>query len=126
LTIRSISVRLHRCLVALLILFAARVGATCNEPEFLNEKRDASTIVILEDAWTSAFLRGDIGFMACLLAPDFTEIMRSGAIYHLSDEIALAEKNKGRTAELSTLPHINVLLHDNVAVAYGLCVGTKN
>ena len=119
-TTRSISIWLHLCLVVLPILFAARAGATCNKPEFLNEREDVATIMTLENGWTSAFSRGDTEFMTCLLTPDFTEIMRSGAIYHLSDEIPLAESNRGRAAESAVMPHINVLLHDNVAVAYGL------
>jgi hypothetical protein len=110
-----------RLMTALLLaVFAASAGATCNNQAFLNEKKDASTILNLESAWTTAFLGGDTEFMSCLLTPDFTEIMRNGNIYHRSDELALTEKNKGKAAATMPLPHLTVLLHDDVAVAYGL------
>jgi hypothetical protein len=104
----------------LLAAFATKVVATCSDPVLLHEKRDASTILSLESAWTSAFLGGDAAFMACLLTPDFTEIMRNGDIYRLSDELALAEKNNSKNNEPAAMPHISVLLHGDVAVAYGL------
>ena len=58
--------------------------------------------------------------MTCLLTPDFTEIIRNGSIYHRSDELALTEKNRGMAKKAAALPQITILLHDDVAVAYGL------
>jgi hypothetical protein len=104
----------------LLIVFSTKAGATCSDPILMHEKQDVSTILTLERAWSSAFLRGDTDFIACLLTPDFTEIMRNGDIFHLSDELALAEKNKGNGGDSTATPHISVLLHGYVAVAYAL------
>jgi hypothetical protein len=112
--------RLPQHLAALLLLgSAASAGASCNQPVFLQEKQDASTIRTLESAWTSAYLRGDTAFMTCLLTSKFTEIMRNGDINHLSDELALAAKNKGKGLTAPTVPPISVLLQGRVAVAYG-------
>jgi len=104
----------------LFAIFTTNAGATCNNRAFVNEKRDVSTILILENAWNLAFLGGDTESMTCLLTPDFTEIMRNGSIYHRSDELALTEKNRGMAKKAAALPQITILLHDDVAVAYGL------
>lgn len=96
------------------------VATNCNRPVLANEARDADTIQKLEDAWSRAFLSGDTEFEACLLAPDFEEIMSDGRINHLSDELALAEKNKGKDPTHINLPQPTVHLHDDVAVAYGI------
>jgi len=71
-------------------------------------------------AWTVAFLSGDTEFEACLLTRDFTEIMSNGTINHLADELALAQKNKGKPATTPDMPQITIHLHGNVAVAYGI------
>jgi hypothetical protein len=57
--------------------------------------------------------------MRCLLLPEFTEIMRSGELKSLSDELAMAAKNCGKNLPVPELPKITVLIHNNVAVAYG-------
>jgi hypothetical protein len=113
-----------RAIPSLLLLLAATVSAKgegndCNFPQLRNQHQDAATIQRLEIAWSEAFLRGDTAFMSCLLAADYTEIMRSGELQTLSDELAMAEKNRGKDLKLSEQPTIRVLLHDNVAVAYG-------
>jgi hypothetical protein len=112
---------LSRTLAALLFaIFAAKAGATCDNQAFVNEKKDAPTVLRLESAWNSAFLGGDTESMTCLLTPDFTEIMRNGSIYHRSDELALTQKNRAMAKAVPALPQITVLLHNDVAVAYGL------
>jgi hypothetical protein len=101
-------------------LISAQTTATnCNFSQLKNQQDDAATVQRLEIAWTEAYLRADTGFMSCLLAPDFTEIMRSGEVKTLSDELAMAEKNRGKDLKMSVLPRIQVLLHENVAIAYG-------
>jgi len=85
-----------------------------------HQRRDAATIQRLDSAWTLAFLTGDSEFETCLLTSDFTEIMSNGTINHLRDELALAEKNKGKAAAAPVMPPITVHVHGNVAVAYGL------
>jgi hypothetical protein len=105
-------------------LFPAAVSAqsvvsNCDYPELKNQKEDEATIQRLELAWTEAFLRGDTVFMRCLLAPNFTEIMRGGELRTLQDELAKTEQNKGKNLKVPELPKIQVLLHENAAVAYG-------
>ena len=109
-----------------LTLFSLAFGAprliaadSCNLPDLANQKKDAVTIQRLDDAWSRAYLRGDSHFMSCLLIPEFTEIMRSGALKFRSDELQMAEKNRGKNLPIPELPKATVLLHDNVAVAYG-------
>lgn len=112
-------------IVALLaFLFPIPVSAQnradkCDFPELKNQQKDVATIQRLELAWTEAYLRADTDFMSCLLAPDFAEIMRSGELKTLSDELAMAEKNRGKNRKMSEEPKIQVLLHENVAIAYG-------
>jgi hypothetical protein len=113
-----------KTIALLVLLFPALISAqtranNCNLSQLSNQQSDAATIQRLEIAWSEAYLRGDTGFMTCLLAPDFTEIMRTGEVKTLSDELAMAEKNRGKDLKMSGLPTIQVLLHDNLAIAYG-------
>lgn len=104
--------------------FVSAVGEAnnCGLPQLKNQQRNVETIQRLEMAWTGAYLRGDTALMGCLLAPDFTEIMRSGELKTLRDELAMAEKNRGKDLKMPELPEIRVLLHENAAVAYGVSV----
>jgi hypothetical protein len=88
-------------------------------PELQHQHQDAATVRHLETAWSVAFLRGDTQLMGCLLIPEYTEIMRSGALKHRSDELEMAAKNQGKNLAIPDLPQADVLLHDNVAVAFG-------
>jgi hypothetical protein len=117
-------IKLSQALVAMGIVIiihssTAKASTPCQHSVLLNEHRDVATIESLELEWTRAFLRGDTGFEECLLTADFTEIMLNGDIKHLSDELALAAKNKAKPLPLGELPKGTVLLHGSVAVAYG-------
>jgi hypothetical protein len=103
---------------ALVFSSVARAG-NCNVPPLLHQHRDVATIQSLELAWSRAYLRGDTAFEECLLTADFTEIMRNGAVKHLSDELALAAKNAPTPLPMGEIPKGTVLLHGDVAVAYG-------
>lgn len=103
-----------------LVIFTTYAGAGCVRPALTHQRRDAATIQRLEMAWSVAFLTGDTEFEACLLTRDFTEIMSNGAVNHLADELALAQKNKGKTATTPDVPPLTIYLHGNVAVAYGI------
>jgi hypothetical protein len=111
--------------IALLLLLLpatilAQDGANhCNFPQLKNQQMNTATIRRLEMGWTDAYLRGDSTFISCLLGPDFTEIMRSGELKTVSDELAMAERNRGKDLKMSKQPEILVLLHENVAIAYG-------
>jgi hypothetical protein len=108
-------------LLAILILapLFAQTKSGCGLPQLQNQHQNAATIQHLEDEWTLAFLRGDTRYERCLLIPEFTEILASGDIKFLADELALAEKNRGKNLPMPELPKAHVLLHGNVAVAYG-------
>jgi hypothetical protein len=101
-------------------------NAPCKNPILLHQHRNVATIERLELAWSRAYLRGDTGFEECLLTPDFAEIMRNGDVKHLSDELALAAKNKANPPPVGELPSSQVLLHGNVAVAYGRPQNSKS
>lgn len=107
---------------ALFLCSVARAGE-CQLPTTLRQHRDVATIEVLELEWTRAYLRGDTGFEKCLLTSDFTEIMRNGEVKHLSDELALAAKNAANPLLMREIPKGTVLLHGNVAVAYGRSQG---
>ena len=106
-----------------LFLFAPsitlRAQTTCDMDALKGQQRDVATIQRLENAWTVAYLKADTNFELCLLSKDFTEIVRSGDVKFLSDELAFARKNEGKNLPIPKLPEPTVLLHDNVAVAYG-------
>lgn len=91
----------------------------CDLPQLQHQQKDAATIQHLENAWSVAFLHGDTQFMSCLLVPEYTEIMRSGALKHRSDELEMTAKNQGKNLAVPDLPQPEVLMHDNVAFAYG-------
>jgi hypothetical protein len=110
---------------AMLILSSVVKANDCRFPTLAREHRDVATIQALELEWTRAYLRGDTDFEACLLTPDFTEIMRNGDIKDLAAELALAAKNKAKPLSLGDLPSGQVLLHGNVAVAYGRSTGAR-
>ena len=96
----------------------AYAASDCANVRLGHQQRDAATIRRLEHAWTIAFLTGDTQFEKCLLTQDFTEIMSDGRMNHLNDELALAEKNKGKAAVNPDIPPMIVNLHGDVAVAY--------
>jgi len=85
----------------------------------MHEQRDVATIERLENEWSLAYLRGDTAFEQCLLTRDFREILRTGKVVFLPDELDLARNNQGKNLPLPTLPKPTVMLHGNVAVAYG-------
>jgi hypothetical protein len=98
----------------------------CNLKPLLHQHRDVATVQHLEDEWSLAYLRGDTDFEQCLLTPDYTEIARSGEVKVLADELALAAKNKGKNLPIPDLPKSTVLLHGNVAVAFGMSGSTTS
>jgi hypothetical protein len=103
----------------LLLSVPLRAQNNCDRSELKDEHMDVATIQRLENAWTVAFLKADANFERCLLTADFTEIMRSGEVKFLPDELEFAMKNKGKNLPIPNLPEATVLLHGNVAVAYG-------
>ena len=109
----------------MLILSSVVKASDCQFPTLAHEHRDVATIRALELEWTRAYLRGDTDFEKCLLTADFTEIMRNGDIKDLSAELALAAKNRAKPLALGELPSGQVLLHGNVAVAYGRSSGAR-
>ena len=94
-------------------------NTSCQNPVLLHQHRNVATIESLELQWTRAYLQGDTEFEECLLTADFVEITRGGGIKHLSDELELAANNKAKPLPIGELPTGSVLLHGNVAVAYG-------
>ncbi len=97
----------------------------CDLPPLAGQHKDIATVQHLEDEWTLAFLRSDTDLERCLLSPDFTEIKRTGEVTFLSDELELAAKNRGKNLAIPNLPKAKILLHDDVAVAYGISTSGK-
>ena len=92
---------------------------SCNLPQLAHQKQDAATVAGLENSWSAAFLTGDTQFMRCLLIPEYTEITRSGQVKFRAYELAITEANQGKGLAIPDLPKVNVMLHGNIAVAYG-------
>jgi len=85
----------------------------------MHQHKDVATVQQLENAWSMAYLRGDTELERCLLTTDFTEILRTGEVKTLADELEFAVKNQGRNLAIPNLPKSTVLIHGNVAVGYG-------
>lgn len=100
------------------LVLTVLVRGPCDHPALAHQARDQATIVRLEHVWNAAFLNGDTALERCLLSPDFTEIMRSGEVKHLADELGFAAKNSGHPLPDPGAPAPDVLLHGDVAVAY--------
>jgi Domain of unknown function (DUF4440) len=98
---------------------ALKASGPCDRAPLLDEHKDVATVQKLETAWSIAYLKGDAGFERCLLTPDFTEIVREGDVKVLKDELGFAEANLGKNLPIPDLPKSIVLLHGDVAVAYG-------
>jgi hypothetical protein len=113
-------------LSVLLVCFSAHAQGNCNLRPLAHQHRDVATVQHLEDEWSRAYLRGDTAFERCLLSPDFTEILRTGEVKGLQDELDLAAKNQGKNLPIPELPKTTVLLHGSVAVAYGMSSSTSN
>jgi len=109
-TFRTIRLLFCTCL----IVFAADARADCDRPALAHQRRDAATIQRLESAWSLAYLSGGAEFETCLLTPDFTEIMSNGSINHLSLELELAKKNKGKAVTAPNMPPITIHIHGDV------------
>ncbi len=105
--------------ISLLLSAAMQAQGDCKLPQLMNQGQDVATIQRLESAWSVAYLHGDTEFMRCLLVPNFTEILRSGEVKHVSDELAMAAKNRGKNTPIPELPVPEVLMYENVAVAHG-------
>ena len=90
----------------------------CGLPSLLHQEKDATTIQHLEAAWSRAISQGDANFERCLLTADFREMLASGELKTLTDQLASTAKNKGQNRPIPDLPPITVLIHGNVAVAY--------
>jgi len=100
-------------------LTLAAIAEDCQKEPLLHQRRDTATIDRLERMWTLAYVHGDTDLERCILAADFTEIMRNGDVKFLQDELRFAENNKDKRLETPDSPEGTVLLHGNVAVAYG-------
>jgi len=113
--------------LALLSLFA-QAQSKCFPPELQHQAKDAATIQRLENAWSTAFLKGDDELEKCLLVPEFTEILSDGSIKHLDDELKLATANQGKNLTIPSFPAVAVSLHGNAAAAFGTSEskGTSN
>lgn len=103
-----------------LAAFAQPAASNCARADLAHQQQDEATVQRLEKAWSIAYLTGDTEFEACLLTQDFMEIMSNGSVNHLREELALAEKNNGKSLDNPNLPPSTVHIHGNVAVAYGI------
>jgi hypothetical protein len=106
--------------IAFLLSFgpsSAQGKGTCALQPLMHQRKDEATVQRLENAWSIAFLQGDVDLERCLLAPDFKEILRTGEVKVLADELEFAVKNKGKNLTIPALPKSDVLIHGNVAVA---------
>ena len=106
-------------LLLMLCASPALAAEVCNLPQLAHQKQDVATVRHLEEAWSIAFLKGDTALLGCLLLPEYTEITRTGQVKYFRDELEMATVNLGKNLDVPALPVSSVLLHGDVAVAYG-------
>ncbi len=123
--IRNSAPKVALSLLILASSLQAQEKDNCNMPQLMHERRDVTTVQRLENAWSVAYLRGDTDLERCLLTPDFTEILRTGEVKVLADELQFAVKNKGKNLAIPELPKSTVLMHGKVAVGYGTSRSTN-
>jgi hypothetical protein len=106
--------------ISLLAFMAVQAHANnpCELEPLMHQQKDEATIQRLETSWSFAIAQGDSGFERCLLTADFKEILSSGELKTLADELGFTLKNKGQNRPPPKLPSITVLIHGDVAVAY--------
>lgn len=97
----------------------------CMPKQVPNQQRDRATIQRLERAWSVAFLTGDTAFEQCLLLPDYTQINRDGSIGNLHDELTLAARYRGKQLQTDSFPTVNVVIHGDAAVGYGVSASKR-
>src|SRR5450432_2903544 len=83
------------------------------------QKSDVSSkIVALENKWTDAYKRHDVGTMSSMLADDFIITVEDGNTYSKAGYIA----HSGDTStevEIAEILELHVRIHGNVAIATG-------
>jgi hypothetical protein len=116
----------YSAFILAIVLFkpVVRANPACSRAELQHQSRDVATVQRLERAWSIAYLRGDEELEKCLLLPGFMEVMKDGRIKYLRDELDFARTNRGRNLQIPSLPISAVLLHGNVAAAYGVSEST--
>ena len=105
-------------LLLALIPAGAQAQSGCDQPSLLHQQKDEATIQHLEAAWNRAIAQGDADFERCLLTADFKEILPTGELKALTDQLGSTAKNKGQNHPIPQLPPVTVSIHGNVAVAY--------
>jgi Domain of unknown function (DUF4440) len=101
-----------------LISASAQAQSGCDLPSLLHQQQDEATIQHLEASWNRAISQGDADFERCLLSTDFKEILPTGELKTLADQLGSTAKNKGQNRPIPHLPPVTVSIHGNVAVAY--------
>lgn len=92
----------------------------------MHEHNDVATVQHLENARSTAYLRGDADFIGCLLTPDFVEVLGNGELQFLAYQLKVVAKNRGKNLAMPDLPKVNVLKHGNVAVAHAISSTTDS
>jgi ketosteroid isomerase-like protein len=108
------AMKLHRFLILVAVL---AVSATVKSDA--PQKSDVTAkIVALENKWTDAYKRRDVGTMSSMLADDFIITVEDGNTYSKAGYIA----HSGDTStdvEIAEILELHVRVHGNVAIATG-------
>jgi Domain of unknown function (DUF4440) len=81
-----------------------------------HQSADAASIKQVEHAWTEAFLHGGTGYLGCLLTPDYVSVSAKGVPRDRGAIIGIAEKNKGKSDPIPSLPEPMIEIYGNTAV----------
>lgn len=84
-----------------------------------DQKRDATTIQRIEQAWLTAEYHGHRKYLACLLEPDYRTSSRSGLVRSRQDVIDRVPQVADDAREVPKLETI-VVIHGNSATAHSI------
>ena len=105
-------------LCCLLILVTALFVCTPAKSDAPQKTDVTAKIVALENKWTEAYKRHDVGSMSSMLADDFIITVEDGNTYSKAGYIA----HSGDTStdvEIAEMLELHVRVHGNVAIATG-------
>lgn len=94
-------------------------AAECARIATPDQKRDATTIQQIEQAWLTAEYRGHREYLACLLEPDYQTSSRSGLVRSRQDVIDRVPQVTDDAREVPKLETI-VVIHGDSATAHSI------
>jgi len=79
------------------------------------QSADAASLKRVEDRWDEAFMRGETGYLECLLAPEYASVSPKG-VHDRAWELEHAAKNKASSAPITEVPGMSFEIYGTTGV----------